>query len=236
MGWFSSSTSSTEKPASPTSGTSVLPPTSSTPTPTPTPQTKPLSRDEIADQEFNSFLREIEAENRLASTKSNRSSRDSPTESSHYPSAQTSPRNDPSEPLSTQVLPTTMSCRTAFDAAFYCQSFGGQFNNLYRYGTARDCGESWSDFWFCMKTRTYADNEKAKVIKARWIEKEKRRYGDPEDKNKELGKSSEDVWKGRDQRLEWGEAFCVEEPKWTGSDDEWRKMEKEHREAQKSDL
>lgn len=87
-----------------------------------------------------------------------------------------------------------------------------------------------------MKTRTYADHEKAKLIKARWIEKEKRKYGDPEDKNRELGKSSEDVWKGREQRLGWGEAFCVPEPKWSGSDDEWRKLEKEHREAQKSDL
>lgn len=85
-----------------------------------------------------------------------------------------------------------------------------------------------------MKTRTSGDNEKAKLIKARWIEKEKRRYGDPEDKNRELGKSSEDVWKGREQRMNWGEAFCVPQSEWTGSDEEWRMMEKAHRDAQKS--
>ncbi|KAJ8064820.1 hypothetical protein OCU04_007128 [Sclerotinia nivalis] len=234
MGWFSSSA---EKPASSASGTPGPSPSSSTPMPTPTPQTKPLSRDEIAEQELNYFIRELEADTHPSSTKYNRVPRDPPPEPSHSQSStQTPPQNDPSEPLSTQLLPTTMSCRTAFDAAFYCQSFGGQFNNLYRYGTARDCSESWSDFWFCMKTRTYADNEKAKLIKARWIQKEKRKYGDQEDKNKELGKSSDDVWKGREQRLEWGEAFCVEEPKWTGSDDEWRRMEKEHREARKTNL
>ncbi|KAI9651384.1 hypothetical protein NHQ30_001426 [Ciborinia camelliae] len=238
MGWFSSSTPSAEKPASPASPASETPvpvplPTSSTPTP----RTEPPSRDEIAEQELNSLLRELEADTHSSSTKYNRVPRNGPLEPSRpQSSTQTSPQNDPSEPLSQQLLPTTMSCRTAFDAAFYCQSFGGQFNNLYRYGNARDCSESWSDFWFCMKTRTYADNEKAKLIKARWIEKEKRKYGDPGDKNRELGKSSEDVWKGRDKRLEWGEAFCVEEPKWKGSDDEWRKMEKEHREAQKCDL
>ncbi|APA07893.1 hypothetical protein SS1G_00495 [Sclerotinia sclerotiorum 1980 UF-70] len=235
MGWFSSSA---EKTASSAAGTPVSSPSS---TPTSTPQTKALSRDEIAEQELNSFIRELEAETHPSSTKYNRVPRDPPPEPSHSQSStqtspQTPPQNDTSEPLSTQLLPTTMSCRTAFDAAFYCQSLGGQFNNLYRYGTARDCSDTWSDFWFCMKTRTYGDNEKAKLIKARWMEKEKRKYGDPEDKNKELGKSSEDVWKGREQRLEWGEAFCVKEPKWTGSDDEWRKMEKEHREARKTNL
>ncbi|QSZ35043.1 hypothetical protein DSL72_007906 [Monilinia vaccinii-corymbosi] len=237
MGWFSRSTPSAEEQASPASETPAPTPPSSTATP----RDKTLTRDEIAEQELNSFLREIEADTHPSSTKYNRVSRNRPpepphTSSSSSSSSQAPPQNDSSEPLSIQLLPTTMSCRTAFDAAFYCQSLGGQFNNLYRYGTARDCSESWSDFWFCMKTRTYADNEKAKLIKARWIEREKRKYGDPEDKNRELGKSSEDVWKGREQRLEWGEAFCVPEPQWTGSDDEWRKIEKEHREAQKSDL
>ncbi|KAF7941122.1 hypothetical protein BELL_1046g00030 [Botrytis elliptica] len=233
MGWFSSSAPSAEKSASSNSNDPVSSPQSSTPKP----QTKTLSRDEIAEQELNSFLQELEADTHPSSTKYNRVPRIPPPEPSHSrPSTQAPSQSDSSEPLSIQLLPTTMSCRTAFDAAFYCQSFGGQFNNLYRYGSARDCSESWSDFWFCMKTRTYADNEKAKLIKARWIEKEKKKYGDPSDKNRELGKSSEDVWKGREQRLEWGEAFCVEEPKWTGSDDEWRRMEKEHREAQKSDL
>ncbi|KAB8300145.1 hypothetical protein EYC80_000373 [Monilinia laxa] len=229
MGWFSTSSPSAEKPASEISAPS---PKSSTDLP----QSKTPTRDEIAEQELNSFLRELEADTHPSSTKYNRVPRNTPPEHPHTSSNKTNSQDDPSEPLSIQLLPTTMSCRTAFDAAFYCQSLGGQFNNLYRYGTARDCSESWSDFWFCMKTRTYADSEKAKLIKARWFEREKRKYGDPEDKNRELGKSSEDIWKGREQRLEWGEAFCVPELKWSGSDDEWRKLEKEHREAKKSDL
>ncbi|RAL67577.1 hypothetical protein DID88_008332 [Monilinia fructigena] len=230
MGWFSTSSPSADKPAS------EIPPPSQKSS-TNLPQSKTPTRDEIAEQELNSFLRELEADTHSSSTKYNRVPRNPPPKTPHTSSSnKTTSQDDPSEPLAMQLLPTTMSCRTAFDAAFYCQSLGGQFNNLYRYGTARDCSESWSDFWFCMKTRTYADNEKAKLIKARWFEREKRKYGDPEDKNRELGKSSEDVWKGREQRLEWGEAFCVPEPKWSGSDDEWRKLEKEHRETQKSDL
>ncbi|KAL8690429.1 MAG: hypothetical protein Q9218_004118, partial [Villophora microphyllina] len=50
------------------------------------------------------------------------------------------------------LYPTEISCRAAFDSAFYCQSLGGQFINIYRYGTFRDCRQQWKDFWYCMRT------------------------------------------------------------------------------------
>jgi hypothetical protein len=34
------------------------------------------------------------------------------------------------------LYPRQMSCRQAFDQAFYCQSLGGKFNDIYRYGEA----------------------------------------------------------------------------------------------------
>jgi len=160
-----------------------------------TPSSKPLTQEELAEKELQSFLQEIEADTRPSSTKYNRVPRQPPPpDASHSTTS--------NEPLSEQLLPTTMSCREAFDAAFYCNSLGGQFNNLYRYGTVGSCSETWSDFWFCMRTRSYGDKEKQKLIKARYRDKEKRKYG-----RDEIGKSSEDVWKSRDRKVEWGEAF-----------------------------
>jgi hypothetical protein len=82
-----------------------------------------------------------------------------------------------------------MSCRAAFDSAFYCSSFGGKFNDIYRYGEIRPCSEHWADWRFCMglKTRTKADKEA--VIQQRYKEKE----------DKVRGKAnSEDVWSRRE--------------------------------------
>ena len=113
-----------------------------------------------------------------------------------------------------------MSCREAFDAAFYCTSLGGQFNNLYRYGTVGSCSENWSDFWFCMRTRGYGKAEKEARIMARYRDKERRKYG-----GDELGKSSEDVWKSRDRKVEWGETFNAPFPDITGNEDGSKRAE-----------
>lgn len=40
-----------------------------------------------------------------------------------------------------------------------------------------------------------------------------------------LGPSSEDVWKSRDKKLEFGEAFNERYEEHAGSDEEWQKME-----------
>lgn len=215
MGWLWSSPSEAA-PSSAQENTTSSPQSAAAPPAAPDHQTssKPLTREELAEKELQSFLQEIEADTRPSSTKYNRVPRQPP-----------SPNSSPNdEPLSEQLLPRTMSCREAFDAAFYCNSLGGQFNNLYRYGTVRSCSENWSDFWFCMRTRTLGDKEKEEAIKARYREKEKRRYG-----RDEIGKSSEDVWKSREKKMEWGEAFNTPFPDLPANDEEWNRMERERR-------
>ena len=65
---------------------------------------------------------------------------------------------------------------------------GGQFNNVYRYGGIKDCSEHWSAFWFCRRTKSYADDQRAGRIRdfyrARAV-----KY--------KIGPSSEDVWQVR---------------------------------------
>ena len=87
------------------------------------------------------------------------------------------------------VLPRTMSCRQAFDQAFYCQSLGGKFNDIYRYGQLQSCSEQWNAFWFCMRTRTLPTPERERRTRDHYA----RRI---EAKMKEFG-SSEDVWEIR---------------------------------------
>lgn len=110
------------------------------------------TRDEIAESELRTLLEELEADVRPSSTKYNRFMKTLPKQNSaSKPSNLT---------LEEELLPTEMSCRQAFDAAFYCQSLGGQFNNLYRYGGIRSCSENWKDFWFCMRTKSYTPEQK----------------------------------------------------------------------------
>jgi hypothetical protein len=182
---------------------------------------KPLSRDSLAEQELYSFLKELEADTRPSSSKYDRIPRSPPPTTSKTSQTTSVPTLGP---VSEQLLPTTMSCRNAFDEAFYCNSFGGRFNDLYRYGTLRSCSENWNDFWFCMRTRGYGDREKEAAIKEHYRRKESAKY------SKELGKeSSEDVWKSRTTKLEWGEAFNQPYEELKESDEEWRKSERERR-------
>ncbi|KAK4893213.1 hypothetical protein LTR27_008334 [Elasticomyces elasticus] len=88
------------------------------------------------------------------------------------------------------LYPATMSCRQAFDQAFYCQSLGGKFNDLYRFGHLKDCGEQWGAFWFCMRTRTLPERDKEGMIREFYRARDERR--------KEVnGGDSEDVWELR---------------------------------------
>jgi len=218
MGWLWS-TSTTATPSAPQGN--VAPSTQAESQHAPASQraqsSKSPTRDELAEQELQSFLQEFEADARPSSTKYNRVPKQPPPLDASHSAAS-------NEPISEQLLPTTMSCREAFDAAFYCTSLGGQFNNLYRYGTVGSCSENWSDFWFCMRTRGYGDREKQAAIKARYREKERRKYG-----KEELGNSSEDVWKSRDKKVEWGQAFKTPFPEFVGSDEEWNRLERENR-------
>lgn len=115
------------------------------------------------------------------------SSTNSPGMETDVSSSSSSSSNDISA-----LYPRTMSCRSAFDYAFFCQSFGGQFLNVYRYGTLRSCSEHWSDFWFCMRTNSYPSEERERMIADRY-RKKAIKY--------RTGPSSEDVWELRTKPL-----------------------------------
>ena len=95
-----------------------------------------------------------------------------------------------------------MSCRAAFDSAFYCSSLGGHFNDIYRYGQLRSCSEHWNDFWFCMRTKnSYSGPEiKEQLIQERYAEKEKAVKEKP---------NSEDIWVRRGPGEEVRNAFAL---------------------------
>ncbi|KAF2849875.1 hypothetical protein T440DRAFT_499447 [Plenodomus tracheiphilus IPT5] len=102
------------------------------------------------------------------------------------PSPNDAPSTTTDEPLDPS-LPRTMSCRAAFDSAFYCSSLGGHFNDLYRYGQLRSCSDHWNDFWFCMRTKnSYSGRDvKERMVQDRYREKEVKLLSGP---------NSEDVW------------------------------------------
>jgi len=165
MGWLWSSSAPPTKILDASRTNSVATPAQPEPAPSPSsqpenppaPSKRQPTRDEIAESELRSLLEELEADIRPSSTKYNRVPRAPPQHSSiSKPSSMT---------LEEELLPTDMSCRQAFDAAFYCQSLGGQFNNLYRYGGIRSCSENWKDFWFCMRTKSYTPEQKESMWK-----------------------------------------------------------------------
>ncbi|KAK7977673.1 hypothetical protein PG996_003725 [Apiospora saccharicola] len=131
-------------------------------------------------------------------------------------------RPPPLDPLSESLLPTTMSCRQAFDAAFYCQGVGSQFHSIYRAGTVRTCSEHWDDFWFCMRNRTSSGPRHEEAIRDHYRRREWTKYrpGRP---------SSADVWESRDEKVPYDSAFRESYENPTISDEEWRVKEIENR-------
>ncbi|EME47411.1 hypothetical protein DOTSEDRAFT_85904 [Dothistroma septosporum NZE10] len=144
------------------------------------------TRDQRADSELDAFLRSFNAtEGDADSTEPS-----SPPEpiKSHAESRQL-----PSGDLDISpdaIYPRTMSCRQQFDQAFYCQSLGGKFNDIYRYGHLKSCSEQWGAFWFCMRTRTLPEREKEEAVKEFYRNRDEKRRDD-------FG-SSEDVWRIRE--------------------------------------
>ena len=167
---------------------------------------EPLSPDQQADKEFESFFATLEANapsdtpHYTRSTKPNDSTT-TPLQQEIFDSAQHVPSGsinastshvdlDTLDITPKALYPRTMSCRQAFDQAFYCQSLGGKFNDLYRYGGIRSCSPQWSQFWFCMRVRTLSDKEREHQT-AEWYESREDRI------KKERAGSSEDVWELR---------------------------------------
>ncbi|TRX89408.1 hypothetical protein FHL15_009706 [Xylaria flabelliformis] len=140
----------------------------------------------------------------------------SPSTISPQTSAQASPAR--LDPLSESLLPTTMSCRQAFDHAYHCNSLGGQWTAVYRSGTVRSCSEQWDDFWFCMRTRAYSGAVKEEAIKDYYRQKELKKYGS--------GKpNSTDIWEPRTERLPPDSAFQERYVKPDINDEEWYRLE-----------
>ncbi|KXT12613.1 hypothetical protein AC579_383 [Pseudocercospora musae] len=159
------------------------------------------SREHDADAELNNLLQAFEVSETASS--SNKSVLPSTAE----PLPQRPSRILPDGGLDISpeaIYPRTMSCRQQFDQAFYCQSLGGKFNDIYRYGHLKSCSEQWGAFWFCMRTRTLPDHEKEDKIKNFYKERDEKRKA-------EHG-SSEDVWQIRTRAVE--RAF------WKDPDDE----------------
>lgn len=117
------------------------------------------------------------------------------------PSTSTSTTSMPEAFLADQY-PTNMSCTAAFDAAFYCASLGGHFNDIYRYGELRSCSEHWRDWRFCMGLSIYSKETQREKIRQHYIEKEEALKGKP---------NSEDIWERRTERDRIVDAFSKAE-------------------------
>ncbi|KAE8378711.1 hypothetical protein BDV26DRAFT_261048 [Aspergillus bertholletiae] len=174
MGWWWSSSSPSKNEPQITPLNTRPPPESSEVPPS---QPRTLTREERADAELKQLLASLEGDINKGSEASHESS-----SSAESPKSASSP---PSSIAPESLYPDTMSCRSAFDYAFFCQSFGGQFVNVYRYGELRSCSEHWDNFWHCMKTRTWSDGARKKAIRDHY-RKKTIKY--------KTGPSSEDVW------------------------------------------
>jgi hypothetical protein len=137
-----------------------------------------LTPDEQADLEFSQILADLRSED---ASLSKGTSLTPDGNASQIPQSAISPES---------LYQDTMSCRNAFDYAFFCQSFGGQFVNVYRYGELRSCSDHWDNLWLCMKTRTWPEDLRKRAIRDH-NRKKSIKY--------KTGPSSEDVW---DVRLE----------------------------------
>ena len=137
-----------------------------------------LTRDEQSERELISWLRDIESP----------SAPKKPIDPPQV-SKSTTPSEEVQEDISPDSLyPTSIACRSALDYAMFCQSFGGQFVNVYRYGTFRSCSNHWQDFWLCMRTRNWEEKDRKKAIQDHFRQRAVKW---------KTGASSEDVWEVR---------------------------------------
>jgi hypothetical protein len=233
MGWFWNSNDS-KAVAVPTQAAPVTEEISTAPATSPSPTEsksqeeattykRALTRDEIAEKELNDLLAEINQESSAqAAAREERKFKRKPNLPTTNAVGAT---QDTNLSLEDSLYPTQMSCREAFDSAFYCQSLGGQFNALYRYGGIQSCSEHWSAFWFCMRSRSYPEDQKAAMIRDHY-KKRALKY--------KVGPSSEDVWESREKRIDNPEeAFShgIQELLPGETDQQWNERERKRRES-----
>lgn len=148
-----------------------------------------LTREEQADAEFADLVKEFSSSNVADDVPTATPTTSGPTAKVVRPRRVYEPQifEDGTIDIRPEVMhPQAMNCRQQFDQAFYCQSLGGKFNDIYRYGEFKSCSEQWGAFWFCMRTRTLDDDAKAAETTAF--------YADRDAKRKEKHGSSEDIW------------------------------------------
>jgi hypothetical protein len=144
-----------------------------------------LTIKEQEDEEWRSILLQMQAESANAEErqKAQRAMQDNPR-----PAPQAATDISPNS-----LYPTEMSCRSAFDYAMFCQSFGGQFVNVYRYGSFRSCSNHWEDFWLCMRVRTWSKAAREEAIQEHYRKKAVKW---------KTGPSSEDIWEVRTEPVQ----------------------------------
>ena len=188
------------------------PPNSESTANTSTSTTARLHQEKQADEDLAALLREFSSPSSPSPSCPSTSSTSAPHSPALPGTAKAAwPATRPEEE---EALKESLNCLRAFDELFYCYSLGGQFLNVYRYGSYRDCGEKTDDWLFCLraKVRGGGDNPSTRVsplpprsscsvfetnggegekemVLARNREKAAARYG--------AGPSSEDVWSAR---------------------------------------
>jgi hypothetical protein len=150
----------------------------------------------------------------------------------HVPSSalpKSHPQYNPNRPsphsaaINEATLPTTMSCRDAFDYAWHCHTPAAQWNAVYRYGGVRSCSDLWDDFWFCMRTKQFSAEARADAVREHYRQRMNEKYYAPGQK------SSEDVWESREAMVEPGTAFTYKFDDPAEGDAEWNLKEMERR-------
>jgi hypothetical protein len=179
MGWLWSDKKTDAPTSTPIETPMVAEPPTAQSEAAPAPIQQQLSLAERQDADLQQFMKELEAE--FEGERQQRIQSRTSGVLKH-----TSPLPDDISPDS--LYPSEIHCRSAFDYAMFCQSFGGQFVNVYRYGSFRSCSNHWNDFWLCMRARNYPEAERKRVIKDHYRTKAIK-Y--------KTGPSSEDIWKVR---------------------------------------
>ncbi|KAI5290664.1 hypothetical protein KEM54_000859 [Ascosphaera aggregata] len=167
------------------------PATEAIPRPNPSAKIAPKAQSNLADTKTSAFSEDAELNEFLDQIRKLDSSSSDDAQSGNNQSSASRANlasNTPKDISEHSLYPREMSCRSAFDYAFFCQSFGGQFVNVYRYGSLRSCSERWSDFWFCMRTNQLPEGEREAAI-ADHYRKKAVKY--------KIGPSSEDIWEMR---------------------------------------
>ncbi|KAL9103725.1 MAG: hypothetical protein Q9163_001275 [Psora crenata] len=223
MGWLWSSAATDENKSPPPSDDPIAPEPPTVTTNPPPGSTEPQTRDEAANSELVVFLKSLQ--------------RTPPSDAHTDPHRHTPPDgtvdiddldNEDDEddnvdppPLMTpaHLYPSTASCRQLFDGAFYCQSPGGQFMNIYRYGQLKDCRQHWKDFWWCMRTnRAWMEKEEREDrCRRRGWERDMRVRRRPEG-------CSEDIWRQRKRVIGGGVFVTGEIPEYRPENEENKRV------------